>query len=227
MCFVFMLLFLPETLRALVGDGGYVPRPAAIYKPLIPIIGNHRHAHSASEKPPVKPFQNPLRLFTYPDVLVLLFFGGIVYAVFYAVTASISVLFVESYPFLTETDVGLCFLAIGGSAVFGSVFAGKFLDRDYQNIKRQMIELIEAGKGEAGLRVEDVTKEENFPIERARLRMMPIYLGMFTVATIGYGWCLQTKVNIAVPLVLQVFSKCPVFLIFDYMHITLTDTFQQ
>lgn len=92
--------------------------------------------------------------------------------------------------------------------VIGSATAGKLLDREYASFKNKMIKKIEEGGGENGMRVEDVTKEENFPIELARLRTMPIYLGIFCIATIGYGWCLQAKVNIAVPLLLHICSKC-------------------
>lgn len=88
----------------------------------------------------------------------------------------------------------------------GSLFVGRLLDRDYASFKDKMVEKIKRD-GEAGMLVEDVTKEENFPIELARLRKMPVYLGIFCAATIGYGWTLQEKVSIAVPLILQVLSK--------------------
>ncbi|KAF7979401.1 hypothetical protein HWV62_42510 [Athelia sp. TMB] len=194
--------FLPETLRALVGDGSYVP--SAIYRPLLPIIGRNRPVAENVEKPPKKPFANPLVLFTYPDVMVILVFNGIVYSVFYGVTATISVLFQQAYPYLSESDIGLCFLAIGGGMIMGSAVVGKLLDRDYAAFKARMIKKIKEGSNETGMRPEDVTKEENFPIELARLRTMPIYLGIFCAATIGYGWCLQARVSIAVPLVLHI-----------------------
>ncbi|KAF7981130.1 hypothetical protein HWV62_34867 [Athelia sp. TMB] len=197
-----LTLFLPETLRALVGDGSYVP--SAIYRPLLPIIGRNRPAAENVEKPPKKPFANPLVLFTYPDVMVILVFNGIVYSVFYGVTATISVLFQQAYPYLSESDIGLCFLAIGGGMIMGSAVVGKLLDRDYAAFKARMIKKIKEGNNETGMRPEDVTKEENFPIELARLRTMPIYLGIFCAATIGYGWCLQARVSIAVPLVLHI-----------------------
>lgn len=90
--------------------------------------------------------------------------------------------------------------------VVASVVNGRLLDRDYEAIKQRMIRKAEADD-EKGMRPEDVTKEENFPIEVARLRTMPYYLAVYCVATIGYGWCLQSRVNIAVPLILQIISK--------------------
>ena len=169
-------------------------------------MGRNRIGSSSVNKPPKKAFVNPLRLLTYPDVLLLLFYNGIVCAVFYGVTATISVLFVKSYPFLNETDIGFCYLPIGGGMLFGSLFTGKFLDRDYQAIKDEMIRKAEAD-GEKSIRPEDTTREENFPIERARLKTTPIYLAVFVTATVGYGWCLQKNVNLAVPLILQIISE--------------------
>jgi len=90
--------------------------------------------------------------------------------------------------------------------LFGSLLTGKFLDRDYESIKTQMIRVAEADS-EKGVRPEDVTREENFPIEHARLRAAPIYLSAFVFATLGYGWCLQKNVNMAVPLILQIISE--------------------
>ncbi|KAH9950873.1 major facilitator superfamily domain-containing protein [Amylocystis lapponica] len=186
-CFVIILLLLPETLRALVGDGSIPPPP--LYKPLIPIIGRNRVVEpDHSTRPPPRGFANPLKLFLYPDVTLLLVFNAILYSVFYGVTTSISTLFQQTYPFLNETDIGLCFLAIGGGMLFGGVITGQVLDREY---KRRITP-------------EDVTKDEYFPIEQARLRLLPVYFAVFVAVCIGYGWALEKKVSIAGPLILQI-----------------------
>lgn len=198
------LRLLPETLRSLVGNGSYLPSP--IYRPLFPFIGRGRVGTSSTDKPGVKPFQNPLRLLINPDILLLLVSNGLVCAVFYGITASISVLFSNSYPFLTQTDIGLCFIAIGGGNILGSILIGWFMNRDYHTIKRKMLQKAER-EPESGIRPEDVTKEDNFPIELARLRTVPIYYAGFSACTIGYGWSVQAKVNLAVPLTLQFISK--------------------
>ncbi|KAI0375161.1 MFS general substrate transporter [Pilatotrama ljubarskyi] len=200
-CAVLMVLLLPETLRAIVGNGS-IPPPKA-YLPVVPVIGRHARGQADTEKAPRRGFANPLVLFTYPDVSLLLFFNALVYAVFYGVTATISTLFQPTYPFLTETDTGLCFLAIGGGMLVGGVVAGGILDREYQRVKRNLIRKIEADP-EKDIRPEDVTNEEHFPIEYARLRLMPAVLGLYVAACIGYGWCLQAGVNIAGPLILQI-----------------------
>ena len=174
--------------------------------PLIPIIGAKAQEPDYSSRGAHRGFANPLLLFLYPDVTLLLLFNGIVYSEFYAVTATISTLFQTAYPFLDQTDIGLCFLAIGGGMLIGGVVIGKLLDADYQRVKRKTLQRLEQDP-EKKVAAEDVTKEEHFPIEYARLRTMPVYLAIFVVATIGYGWCLHAKVSLAGPLVLQIISK--------------------
>lgn len=196
---------MPETLRSYVGDGS-LPPPRG-YMPLIPVV-NRKHKDGVAvptERPPKRGFHNPLKLFLYPDVTLLLLFNGVVYAVFYGVTTSISVLFQATYPYLSETEIGLCFLAIGGGMLFGGVIVGRIIDREYNLVKAQMIAASEKETDpEKRIRIEDITKEENFLIERARMRLMPLYLAMFVAMCIVYGWLLDAKVNIAGPLIIQI-----------------------
>ncbi|KAL0953542.1 hypothetical protein HGRIS_004764 [Hohenbuehelia grisea] len=216
LCFIFLVLFLPETLRILVGNGNILP--PTIYRPVIPLIGRGRvHPKPAEDNPQPKKHPNPLRILTYPDILILLLFNGIVYAVFYGVTASLSPLFKEAYPFLSETTIGLCFLAISGGLVLGSLLTGKLLDRDYQVIKRRLLKAAHECD-DKHMNPEDVTKDENFPIEEARLRTVPYYIVVYIVSVIGYGWCINQKVNLAGPLILQI--------IIGYLGIAIMNTTQ-
>lgn len=154
-----------------------------------------------AEMPPPPPFYNPLRILTYLDVINLLIFNGIIYSIFYAVTTTISTLFQSTYPFLNETDIGLCFLAIGGGTLIGSLVTGKFLDRDYKKLKEKIAREVST---DPGTPAEQVVRDETFPIEQARMRMTPFHLIVYTVCCAGYGWCLEKEVNIAAPLVLQI-----------------------
>ncbi|TFK56677.1 MFS general substrate transporter [Heliocybe sulcata] len=199
LCCVFIFLIFPETLRALVGDGS-IPPPAYARAP-IPILGRNKEYMSA-ELPPKKRFQNPLKLFLIPEIIIPLIFSSVVFAVLYGFTTPMSTLFMEAYPFLNETDIGLCYLANGGGMLFGSTISGKLLDKDYQRLKRSLMKKA-AADPEKYANPEDVTKSENWPVERARLRTVPIYIGLMAVVCCGYGWCLQEKVSIAGPLLLQ------------------------
>lgn len=89
---------------------------------------------------------------------------------------------------------------------FGSVIGGRALDKDYRRIKQKLEEKARVDP-ESKIRPEDVVKEENFPLEYARLRLVPVYFAVYVAACIGYGWCLDKKVNIAGPLILQIISE--------------------
>ncbi|KAJ7671193.1 MFS general substrate transporter [Mycena rosella] len=186
-CAVVLILFLPETLRSMVGNGSI--RPPALSRPVIPLIG--RRAHASSRAPlPRKPFQNPLRLLLNADIFILLAFNGLICAVFYGVNASVSTIFHAAYPALNETQLGLCFLAIGGGMLIGSATSGKILDWDYQRVKR-------------GVGISE--KEDNsFPIEKARMRLMPILLAFYAACCAAYGWCIERGVSLAGPLILLI-----------------------
>lgn len=153
-------------------------------------------------------FQNPLALFLYPDISLLLFYNAILYAVFYGVTASISTLFQTTYSYLNELTVGLCFLAIGGGMLIGGIVNGKISDMEYRRIENRMLRLNESEiDPEKKIPASDVTNEEHFPIEEARLRLAPLYAAIYVVCCVGYGWSLDKGVNIAVPLILQFISE--------------------
>ncbi|KAJ7855014.1 MFS general substrate transporter [Mycena olivaceomarginata] len=119
-CMIVMILFLPETLRAIVGNGS-ISLPS-IYYPVVTIIGRDAKRRATTTPAPAakRKFQNPLLLLLHVDIVLLLLINGIVYSVFYGVTASISTVFHDAYPQLNETELGLCFLTVGGGMLAGS-----------------------------------------------------------------------------------------------------------
>jgi hypothetical protein len=187
-----------------VGDGSI--SAGWIYTQPIPFIDRHRGIEESNERPPRKPFKNPLLMFTYPEVFVLLIFNGTLYAVLYGVTASLSVIFEKVYPYLDQTEIGLCFLASGGGMFFGSLFSGKFMDSYYQKIKDDLIRQSRTDS-EKKFDPKAIEKDPSFPIEKARLHYLPPVVFVYTACVIGYGWALQSKVTIAVPLILQFISE--------------------
>ncbi|CAJ2508929.1 Uu.00g139550.m01.CDS01 [Anthostomella pinea] len=203
-CFVVVLLFLPETMRALVGDGSWTPRHW-MYQPLTPIVGRKRSSDTEvgpgqvddSVEVKKRSSVNPFHLFVYPDILLTLLYTGVVYAVNYTITSTISSSFAATYPYLSETLLGICYLSTGLGMILGSTITGKLLDLDYARLRRKR------GLARAG---DDSTEEDDddFPIEYARLRMMPTLLVIFVACVVGWGWCIQFGTSIAGPLVLQV-----------------------
>ncbi|KAJ7162208.1 hypothetical protein C8R46DRAFT_1037463 [Mycena filopes] len=86
-----------------------------------------------------------------------------VYAVVYGVTASISSLFHDTYPWLSETKLGLCFLTVGGGMILGSLFCGKLLDWDYQRVR---LSLAAQGLTPALVGEKKGLPDDSFPIEK-------------------------------------------------------------
>ncbi|KAH9065620.1 major facilitator superfamily domain-containing protein [Lactarius vividus] len=216
-----LVLFLqvsPETLRAIVGNGSV---PAGwIYTPPVPIVGRHRVTKLPGELPPRKPLTNPFTMLTYPDVFVLLFLNGTFFAVFYGVTASLSTSFEEVYPYLTQTDIGLCFLGIGGGMFIGTVLSGKLMDANYRKIRDNIVPQAQTEPKKA---IDPGSLHDSFPIERARLSITPYLVVVYTSCVIGYGWSLQANVSIAVPLILQVIMGAAVISMMNAVTALLVD----
>lgn len=166
--------FLPETLRTIVGDGSI--RTSFIHRPLIPVVGRNRFGIKPAPPPLTgKKFQikmkNPFSILKNLDITLILFFNGVVNAVYYAVTATISTLFAEAYPFLSETQVGLCFLSIGGGMFFGSLSSGKILDWEFRRIGKGLdVNESRSSSEKKTTRLPDTQKTgkyaANFPIEK-------------------------------------------------------------
>ena len=159
----------------------------------------------STERPPRKRFINPLLMLLYPDVLVLLIFNGTYYAVMYGVTASLSVIFEDVYPNLTQTDIGLCFIALGGGLLIGSWLSGKLTNSYYRKVRDDLIHQARSC-AEKDIDTKALEKDATFPIEKARLQILPCFMLVYTGCVVGYGWALQSRVTIAVPLILQFIS---------------------
>lgn len=163
-----LVRFQPETLKS-ISDRG-LSNLYIIYRPVIPIIGRNAPPLKPTATPTtVKVSRNPFGLFLNPDVDVLLFISAIGCAVYYGVTATLSTLFIKTYPFLTETTIGLCYLAMGGGMIAGGSITGRLLDMEYRRFKE---------KAQAKLSDQSETvnlnREENFPLEK--VSVAAIYL---------------------------------------------------
>ncbi|KAH9965123.1 MFS general substrate transporter [Lactifluus volemus] len=199
-CALGLFLLLPETLRSIVGDGS-IPG-GRIYTPPISFIGRHRVMNKSGERPPRKAFTNPLFMFTFPDVFILLVFGGTNYAVLYGVIATVAAIFQDEHPHLNETDIGLCFLSMGIGMLVGTVFSGKLMDLNYRNVRDEFYRHARTDKEKVDDKVLEKDDPE-FPIEKARLQTVPYLVFIYAICVTGYGWSLHSNVSIALPLILH------------------------
>ena len=151
----------PETLRSVVDKGrDQIP---ILYRPVIPIIGK-QVSQGPTAGVTAKISRNPFGLFLHPDILVLLTLNAIVNATYYVMATPLSSLFSTAYPFLNETKIGLCYLAIGGGMIAGSSILGRVLDWEYRTFRRRAEMRITS----LGLAAADITKEDSFPLEQVR-----------------------------------------------------------
>jgi MFS family permease len=178
-------------MRGIAGNGSV--RLGGIYMPFLPIVGRKRTDDGLVTLSAKPQGVNPFVIFSFPDVLITLAFTGIVYAVNYTITATISSSFAEIYPWLSETVLGLCYLPTGFGMIVGSTLTGKLLDREYAKIKER--------------HSQQVDTDAPFPKEYARLRTMPLHLVVFVICVVAWGFCIQHKAHIAVPLILQVICE--------------------
>lgn len=111
-----IVLFLPETLRSIAGDGS-LPL-AGIHQPLIRRLMWTSDDLVRSEAPFVRPpimlrtFFEPLLLLKQKGIVLNLVFGSVVYAIWSMVTSSTTALFHQSFR-LNELQLGLVFVPNG------------------------------------------------------------------------------------------------------------------
>ncbi|KFY44179.1 hypothetical protein V494_01603 [Pseudogymnoascus sp. VKM F-4513 (FW-928)] len=212
-CLLLIIFFLPETARNIVGNGSAIP--FGIYK--LPTT-NKRSA--VIDGPPAKHpeirFPNPL-LSLYVlrkwDTAITILAFSILYMIYMSVQTSLGSLFVIKYS-LSDLQGGLVYLPFGVGCALAAFFTGRLLDRDYR---------LTAQKYDFPLDKSRLVDLDTFPIVRARLRSIyaPILMAICTIS--GYGWCLESKAHIAIPLVLQFFMGSAIQSSFTILSTLLTD----
>ncbi|KAK3355729.1 major facilitator superfamily domain-containing protein [Neurospora tetraspora] len=184
-----ILLFLPETLRRIAGNGT-VPLEG-IHRPffdrqLRQRYWKERDATTEDDitAPPPKltcsTFVASFRFMAEKDVIVTLFFGAIVYTVWSMVTSSTHALFQPRFG-LSNLQTGLIFIPNGVGCICGSLLSGKIMDRDYKIVETSY----RASHHLSGSVEINRKKLADFPISRARLRsslyfVIPFFFIAFT-----------------------------------------------
>jgi hypothetical protein len=111
-----IVMFLPETLRSIAGDGSL--RLAGVYQPLIRRLKRTSEDLKGSNAPSVRPpillttFLEPFILLKQRGIVLNLIFGSVVYASWSMVTSSTTALFHRLF-LLNELQLGLVFVPNG------------------------------------------------------------------------------------------------------------------
>jgi multidrug resistance protein len=223
----FMVVFYPETCRGIVGDGSLPP--PKWNKSLISIHKEHQRKKQgqtieiaqevAVEKSAKKKsrFPNPiatLRVCLEKETAIILLFGGVIYAGFYAVSTTVSTQFRAIYN-LNDTDLGLVFLPLAVGSIGAALTNGNLLDRNYRR---------HAKKAGLPLQRSKQIDMSNFNIERVRLEIGLPFLCAGSALFIAYGWLLDYEVHIAGPIIVLVFMGYCTLAGFNTMSVLIIDT---
>ncbi|WWC69009.1 uncharacterized protein I206_102945 [Kwoniella pini CBS 10737] len=197
-----LILFLPETLRSLVGDGS-IPPPPLNTSPIILLQQRKMRRDLAEkgeieveetiEKPPRKPYQ-PLSAFMIlltPEIFLIFIFASLLYLEFYSILTVYSTALKDTYK-LSELQIGLCYLPSGIGTIISAQLNGRQLDFWYQ-------------KEEKKVGGDYRKKPEEFDIEYTRIRCLAPFVMMFLASVTSLGWCLQVKAPLPATLVVNFF----------------------
>ncbi|PWN47873.1 MFS general substrate transporter [Violaceomyces palustris] len=190
-------VFLPETLRSLVGNGSVAPASPWMLCPAqrlwtptaADIERSPRLAGTTEEKPSGKPklqldfLLRPVKLIFRGNVSLSVFYLAIHYSIWQMTITAMSSLFASSYG-LTEMQIGITYIANGGGCILGSLFIGKVLDVDYARVEK---------RSEA--------RRQPVNLAKARLRLTWIYSLVQGGSTIVFGWTIARRVHISVPII--------------------------
>ncbi|CAG7927797.1 unnamed protein product [Penicillium olsonii] len=197
-----MLLVLPETLRSLVANGSQVPSsknplvkyPLVVYQRLTRVQWDSGIAIPPAARKHID-VVGPFRILFSKHSTPIIVFLAIYYAVWQMSITAMSSLFTDQYG-LSEIQNGLTFIANGVGSMVGTLITGKIMDADYRKVKAEY-ESLDRSIAEGG----DASGESDFPLEKARLRLIPLFACLQCLSLVLFGWTIQYRVHIAVPII--------------------------
>ena len=176
-CLALLMSLLPETCRALVGNGA---EPKRSIRALF-----HSKAHPESRNQKIQ-IPNPflsVKILAQKDSTPIMLIYGIFYTSYCCLQASLSALFIDVYEF-KELSAGLIYLPFGFGCLISAMFGGVLLNHDYRVTAKSHGTTIDRVRGD------DLA---HFPIEKARLRSLPLAVTSTTILMIPFGWVIQHR----------------------------------
>ncbi|KAI0200055.1 major facilitator superfamily domain-containing protein [Astrocystis sublimbata] len=228
--FLIALVFtLPETLRSAVGNGS-----ARSSSPLVKYPLNlYQKSTRVTYVPQAQPvgtsaktkidIAGPIRILFSKQASPLVAFLAIYYAVWQMSITAMSVLFEDTYD-LSETQIGFTFIANGAGSIIGTLITGRILDIHYRQAKAKHEPTL--SQDESGTECDLPPQEGNdFPLEKARLRLLPILALLQCASIVTFGWTIQYRVHIAVPIITTFITGWTVVSIVSVVTTYLVDIF--
>ncbi|PYI07045.1 MFS general substrate transporter [Aspergillus sclerotiicarbonarius CBS 121057] len=201
-----LVILLPETLRSLVANGSQTPSspltrfPLDVYQRTTKVPWQDAQA-SQSQLAAKKSVNilGPFRMLISNHAAPIIFFLAIYYAVWQMSITAMSSLFESRYG-LSEIQIGLTFIANGVGSMIGTLVTGKILDADYRRVKASYEASFDGEQGNDSIQS---NRDDDFPLEKARLRLVPVFAISQCLSIILFGWTIQYphKVPIAIPII--------------------------
>ena len=199
--FVVILITMPETARNVVGNGS-VPPPRWQLS-LTQYFRQRRHMPHQStvgvETVQVggkrtNPFAS-LRIAARKEAGLILWYGSLLYAGYFAVLSTLSPQLAARYGF-NSLRVGLCYLPLGIGSLTSRWTVGRILDKNFHRLAHvHGIPIIHN-------RQQDIS---SFPVEVARLQVtLPLVYGS-CLAIVAYSWVMEYKTSLVGPLIMLFF----------------------
>lgn len=226
-CFFLTGFTLPETSRAIVGDGSRSARGLSRVwnfgcgKSMEAKRQSSRDdsvctgSSQARPKWTVKAAVHSLRIILYPDAAAILWMVATSYSVYYTFQVAIPVIYDEVYHY-NDFQIGLTLLPGLAGMTMGGIVAGKLVDRNFAKVARRNNIILDRKKAE------DL---KEFPIEDARYRHIAYFVALEVALVIGYGWIIMFHVHPAAPLVMQFFICAASTLLSHTASALLVDVF--
>ncbi|KAI0872656.1 major facilitator superfamily domain-containing protein [Hypoxylon argillaceum] len=231
---IILILSLPETLRSTVSNGSVSPSSPVAKYPLN-LYQKFTTVKFTPQPQPVKPAKmpkidviGPIRILFSKQAISLIIFLAIYYAVWQMSITAMSVLFEQRYN-LSETQIGLTFIANGAGSIIGTLVTGRVLDADYRRIKLKHDAAHSENGSEAGSTRSPYTERDDldFPLEKARLRLLPFLALLQCASIVTFGWTTQYRVHISVPIITTFFTGWTVVSVVSVVTTYLIDIFPE
>lgn len=203
-----VLVSLPETNRSIVANGTrrfgegttrfqkcFLKYPLGVYQRFSSVLWDPNLPQQLSPRKKID-FLGPIRILIRKETFPIVFFFSVYFAVWQMSVTAICALFQERYH-LTEIQTGLTFIANGVGSTIGTLITGKLLDKDYQKVQIQF----QQKRQNTNIHHEGF-KNPEFPLEKARLRLCPVFALLQCLSILLFAWSIQfsDRVHIAVPI---------------------------
>ncbi|KAI1642341.1 putative MFS transporter [Daldinia loculata] len=200
--FAIVIVAMPETCRAVVGNGSVSP---PVWQLSLWQYFRQRGKRGENPDADVQTMQrgrkrpNPLtsiKIAAQKEAGMILWYGALLYSGYFVVLSTLSTQLQQRYGF-DSLKIGLCYLPFGAGSLTSRWTVGRILDKNFHRLARlRGLTIIKN-------RQQDIRK---FPIEFARLQISIPLIYAACLAIIAYSWVMYYKTNLAGPLVMLFFT---------------------